>query len=110
MPHLFIFLFFIVFSSASIAGVKCPGCSTSSLNNNSLKLDKLDTADLAEMTAEQAELVFGMLDIKQSIAKEKDAFVYLNNEVQRTPGLSLVFSSKTKKLLSANWFVSEKDS
>ncbi len=109
MPHLFIFLFFIVFSSASIAGVKCPGCSTYSLNNNSLKLDKLDNADLAEMTAEQVELVFGMPDIKQSIAKEKDAFVYIDNEVQRTPRLSLVFSSKTKKLLSANWFVSEKD-
>jgi hypothetical protein len=74
-------------------------------------LDKLDQVNLAQLDPQKAISFFGKPDIHEIVGQEtsQEALVYLNTQDPRSPLLSLIFDSKTKKLVSANWFSTNKD-
>jgi hypothetical protein len=96
----------------SIATILCfnlSSCSTALVSNQEhLSLNKIDLVDLEVVNSENAASFFGKPDLQDFIGKnqQQEAMVYLKDN---SPRLTLVFDTKTKQLLSANWFVGQND-
>lgn len=97
---------FLIFMFALMLGCT----SLNSKSASTLTLDKLDQVNLAQLDIDKALSFFGKPDIRDLVGKNnsQEALVYLNNQDLRSPTLSLVFDSNSKKLVSANWFGPEK--